>query len=302
VKSLGGRLNWVGVLGIVIVPFVFPAAYVVHYSLSDEPEAYLLFIPLVAFFWMGLLLNRHDLPVRRVSRVALVASVAAGIILFVGLGIRHAFPHNVLLLWPAWTAVVVWAAYGIPYVTRLWAPLLYLYLVWPPIFLKVLAVIDPWLEKWSFAFFNRLTAIFSWLRQTARPGEYAMAHSGHWIVVGITDACSGSDSLMALMVLFPVALILFDASWVRKLGLVVIGTVLAFVENIVRIFLIFLAAHWWGTYWAFAVIHPLLGPVLFAALVLGLMLVGGLQSGRTAARSFLRLSIGFGSIISRGKI
>lgn len=281
---MGSRTNgWKrDVWGVVAatVPFLWFAGQLIRDSLSDVPEAYLVWVPLVAYFWIGWEL-RHR-PLSDSSARGAFATVAAVLAIGLILGWLLAghepgrFPSWPLLLWPLWLGIVVWVMYGQAAVRHLWGPLVYLYLVWAPLYIWLINQINPALEHSAYHVFNAATRHTAWLTLDSHyRGAYLILHGGRWLAVSITAACSGSDSILALLVVFPVTLLIFEMSRLQKLLLILVGCVLAYVGNLLRIAAIFGAVHAWGPYWAFTIIHPLLGPLLFTALVLGLLFYGG---------------------------
>ena len=264
------------------LPFLWFAGKLVRDSLSDVPEAYLVWVPLVAYFWIGWELRHRALSDSSASArdgLPTMALVFAMGLILAGLLAGHEpghFPSWPLLLWPTWLGLVVWVLYGPAAVRHLRGPLLYLYLVWAPLYIWIIHQINPALEHSAYRVFDAAARHTAWL--TLDPhyrGAYLILHAGRWLAVSITAACSGSDSILALLVVFPVTLLIFDMSRLKKIVLILVGCVLAYVGNLLRIAAIFGAAHVWGRYWAFTIIHPLLGPLLFTALVLGLLFYGG---------------------------
>lgn len=276
-----GWLSYLTAFGISTIPFVLYAGRLVQDSLSDVPEAYLVWIPLVSYFWIGWQLQRTPETERsyRVAPWFLGLVAAVGLLLGLTLGgmAPTRFNDSALLLWPVWTAMVMWVLYGLPTLAQIWRPLLYLYLVWPPIYIWIIDRLNPHLEAAAYHILNGFSHAVPWLHVLAAPGTYAVDYAGKPILVGVTAACSGSDSILALLVLFPVALLVFEMTWRRKLLMVAAGCGLAFIANILRIMVIFFVAHHWGPYWAFTIVHPLIGPLLFVVLVLLLLSYGGIK-------------------------
>lgn len=256
------------------------AGRLVQDSLSDVPEAYLIWIPIVAGFWIiwNLQQQRESDTTRTAVPLMVLAMIAGtGIVLALGLyGIEPSrFNQGALLAWPLWTAIVMAGMYGFPVLRTIYQPLLYLYLVWPPIYIALVNTWNPLLEHLSYRFFTGLSHYTSWVLATETRGSYWVQHGTHWIDINITAACSGSDSILALLVLFPVALLVFQMSRIQQWILILSGCLLAVIANNLRILIIFWAAHQWGSYVAFSIIHPVLGPLLFMVLVLSLLWYGG---------------------------
>ncbi len=269
------------------IPFALASGRLIQDSLSDVPEAYLVFIPLVAYFWIALSLHRMEAGRSADKLRALVVWLligTTGLILEWALGAQYSsrFDTSAFLLWPAWTGLVVWVLYGSGALARVWKPLLYLYLVWPPLYMAIINFFNPHLERASFAILYHLARDLSWL-SVIRPGSYAIQYGNHLTAIAnVTAACSGSDSILALLVVFPAALLVFESTVTRKLALIGIGCLLAFIANNIRIIVILGAVHAWGPYWGFDVFHPLLGPIMFVALLASLLSYGGLTVPRRA--------------------
>lgn len=282
---MGIRWNaqWYGYVWLFVIasiPFVLDSGRLVQDSLFDVPEAYLVCIPIVTYLWISFLLRGSDerpktLSISPIAILVVVALVGLLLVLlFQGRNVSR-FNTSAFLIWPVWMGLVAWALYGRQALGRIVKPLLYLYLVWPPLFIALINSVNPTLRQTSYAILNRFAGMAHWVRG-AQPGMYFIQHHGHWIWANVTAACSGSDSVLALLVIFPVSLLVFDSSRLHKLLLIVVGCLLALVANNVRIMIIFAVIHFWGFYWGFKVVHPILGPILFLALLAALLSYGGL--------------------------
>ena len=275
------RIGYLWAFFLASLPFLLSAWRLVKDSLLDVPEAYLICIPVVAFFWMGFQLHRYSQQrVRGPWHWPVVVLVACGLILqwSFGHGLETPFSTAFLIFWPLWAGIVMAALYGRQVIALLWAPLFYLYLAWPPLYIAIINAINPFLQHASYSILNSFAHYFSWI-QPGGVGSYGVHYGSRWIVTNVTAACSGSDSLLALLAIFPVALLVFDNSFKRKALIVAVGCVLAFIGNNLRIMAVLWAIHMWGPYWGLDVIHPLLGPVIFILLLVGLFTYGGLGVG-----------------------
>lgn len=267
-----------------VVPFVAPAWRLAGMAMTDVPEAYLATIPVAAFAWAGWTLSNASLA-RPQARRRLDAPIALALgACLVLAGMQWLVPHGVgvgdaLVLWPLWSAGVAVAFWGRGALRVLWAPLAYLVLAWPPPYLAVIAAIDPTLIRWGYMVLVHVARTTTWMHPlSALPVRFGIQTPSGPLDVNVTAACSGSDSILALIVLFPVLLALFRGSIRRKVLLVLVGVIGAFVANLVRILTIVWVAHAVSVPLAFNVVHPILGPFLFAALVLAVLLGGGLTA------------------------
>ncbi len=265
--------KWTGYLWLcllTIIPFLLESGRLVEDSLSDVPEAYLICIPVIALIWTGMMLDQGAISQIRVMTapiLVIVLGVVTGIMgrIFWGQEVG-AGSTRALLFWPVWLAVVVWALYGSQALTGIVKPVFYLFLGWPPLFVALINRVNPFLEQAAFFLLRIFSQGARWLK-TVHPGLYLVTHAGRSHLISVTAACSGSDGLLALLVIFPVALFLFESTLLQKVLVIGIGCVLAFVANILRIIAIMATVRYFGWYWGFKVVHPLLGPILFVLLV-----------------------------------
>lgn len=286
-KTSFWALTWLWVLASVLPlgPFTLP---LFRGSLSDTPRAYLVWIPVLAFCWAGWNLRRN--PPLRASRSLSFAcgiAISVGVVLLLVFGVRY-WPSLVLgqdmalLLWPVWSAALLLSLFHPRTLKTMIGPLLYLFLVWPPIYLSILAIVNPFLEHVSISVVQSIAHLTNWMHPDARWGAFDVQTGGHVVRVFITKACSGSDSVLALLILFPIMLVLFNVSVRRRILVVLAGCLLTFVGNLLRITVIIFALHQFGYFVAFKILHPVLGAVLFFALA-AVLLVYGSRNARAVA-------------------
>lgn len=285
-------ISYLTAFGLISLPFVVASSSLIRFSLSDVPEAYLICIPLAAYFWIARV--RHGGRLDSVgantqfrAAVVLVLLAVVGFAAYALWGGHSASGAStpVLLGWPLWAGIVVWTLYGPNAVVRVVAPLLYLYLAWPPLYIAIINALNPRLEAFSYALLDRLARTTHWLTPLTGGTYLVRGPGGHGIAANVTAACSGSDSILALLVVFPVALTLFESSRARKGVIVAAGCLIALAANNLRIAAILWAVHQWGPFWGFDVIHPLLGPVLFSLILLLLFSYAGTTGRRQIAAS-----------------
>lgn len=255
-----------------VVPFFWSVLGLATYSLSDVPTAYLIWIPGIAIAWMvwrvksGMETEGHGLP-----RGRLAAGLGvAGVVLLIGFTIVPSSRISGLLLWPGWMALLLWAFFGRGSVRRCIWPLCYLLLAWPPIVLTLIRLVTPGLEGISWAVLLGLANHVHWVHAISRhPMVFLLEAGGRWTRVNITTACSGTDSVLALWILFPVALSVFPSTVWRKAIVLAAGSLLAVVANNLRILAILVSARHFGIFFGFQVVHVVLGPLLFVLVVAG---------------------------------
>lgn len=273
---------WLSASVVPIIPFTIP---LFRNALTDTPTAYLIWIPIVAYFWLVWKLierSRSDVGHIRYSLSACMALLAASAFWMTAFVEKWTWFYRWdlgLLMWPLWTAAIVGCWYGLAAVRAVIPALFYLVLVWQPLYLGLIKIVDPFLSNVTMSFFRLVTGRVDWILSTSSPIILRIANSaGIWYLIRVNQACSGADSVLALMVLFPVFLMMIGGTVGRKLLVLVIGCLAAFVFNLFRLSLIFLGLHFLGYGFAFDFLHPFLGTVLFILLVFLLIVLGSRQT------------------------
>lgn len=152
-------------------------------------------------------------------------------------------------------------------------PTAFLLFAWP---LPYLAVLERLLDAFTSATTHAAGAAAS-LVHLARPlpgsggGVFLLSHGGDRFSVAIGSACSGIDSLVGYVVVAAFAAYFVRGGITRRLALFVLGTVLVWSFNVVRIVLILAAGRLAGERAAFMVLHPVAGLLALNAAVLVLI-------------------------------
>jgi exosortase len=258
----GWILMWVVCSILPLIPFTIP---LLKDTVGNTPLAYLTWIPIMAFFWGGW--NLYRIPFsQNVSKISTLASLS----MLLGASLLLVIEREqdwVLLFWPVWSIGLVWLIFGFGAAKVVLRPMVYLLLVCPPIYLKIVGTVSPTLEKIAMTIVRSYSDSVSWLKLDVIPGGVGVKTSTQWVLVHITTACSGADSILAIIILFPVMLVVFKASLIRKMILVIAGSLLAVVANIARILIIITALHFYGISFALNILHPVLGAILFFLMI-----------------------------------
>ncbi len=277
-----------------LLPYAEPLA---GQALADTPLAYLVWIPPLGFLWAVWVLAdqpsyNDDLETNLILGVGLLFIV--GLVLATGPTI---WPYSFvgqslgLLLWPLWALGMAWLLFGVGVTPRLLLPLLYLALAWPPLLAAVVAKVQGALTAVAVEGVHALARSAPWIASGAG-GSFLVEHAGHWHPILVSAVCSGADSLLAVAIVLPVVLTRFRGPVWRKGLLVAISGVLALLLNLVRLGLLVLAVHLVGSSFAFDVLHPMLGFVLFLLLVgaevLGAVILGLRPAGQGLSFQNLR--------------
>lgn len=300
-------LLWIFWVTLSVVPLLAYASPLWQNILSDTPIADLVWIPVLAIGWAtwgiftGDYFNPDDSELNGILGVSL--SLLVGLVVVLGperWPTFFVYDHGGLLLWPIWILAMTWIFWGIEATRKVSAPLIYLILVWPPIFQSLANHTQTVLVRWAIAMLQMLTKHFAWIRAAQINGTFNVSYRGHAVLVIVAQACSGADSLLGAAIVIPVIWFMLNGSrWVKSL-LSTIALVGALILNWVRLALIVSAVHILGPHVTFSYIHPVLGFVLFALLAFGLSLLlkpFGLTMP-TLTRSKNMRTAGWGRVIS----
>lgn len=258
-------------------------------ALADTPLAYLIWVPILGFVWAIWELHRaepypDDREINFLLGLGLLA--LAGFILVAG---PTLWPFSFigadagLLVWPFWVLGVAWLLFGVGVTKPLAWPLAYFLLAWPPLFTVVVARSQTALTTTAVQIIGAIGAHLHWMHAVPPVGTYLIAHGATQVPVYISSACSGADSLLAVIIILPILLTQFIGPAWRKFWLVVAAAVLAVLLNLLRLLLLILSVHLQGPAFALGVLHPVLGLLLFFLLVV-LLAVLAVRVGLAPAR------------------
>jgi len=268
-------LLWVLVCIIPFAPLVWPLALQL---LSDTPSAYLLWVPVLSFIWMLRNLfdsgpsSSDDKELNWIIGTALAVIVTVAMVVGpMRLPLSFWSSGMALLFWPIWILGMTCLIFGVGTTRRVWTPAVYLLLSSPIIYSMWEGIVDRGLLFTAKFSLERAAAVLPWIVMHGDNGS--VEFSGRWIPIGISSACTGADSTIALLIILPVLFSFYEKAFRRKTLVCLIGVVLAVFLNFVRVqFLIFLI-HFAGDTSLFDNIHAALGIVLFTGLVLLLFYV-----------------------------
>ncbi|AUW95156.1 hypothetical protein BXT84_15320 [Sulfobacillus thermotolerans] len=278
---------WILWVGLCTAPLLAYASPLWQNILADTPIADLIWIPILAIGWASwnLLAVPFEGPDDSELDAILGISLAAitGLALIVGPArwpTAFVFDHAGLLLWPLWILAMTWLFWGIGATRKVLGPLVYLLLVWPPVFEAIANATQTLLVTWAIRILQYSTASFGWIHAIQPFGTFNVAYGHIEFPVIVAEACSGADSLLGAAIVIPVIWFLLNGRWQHKLYLSLIALTGALVLNWIRLIAIVLAVHIIGPHFTFSYIHPVLGFVLFAMLtvvLIGLMRPFGLS-------------------------
>lgn len=287
-RPLHGSVGWIAVwIAASILPILPYAQPLWGDALADTPYAYLVWIPVFAFFWAGWSMSRtdaykDDAELNGIMGVLLLllsgALLVAGMTSWAGSFVGDSAG---LLVWPLWALGLAWIMFGVGVTGKLVRPLLYLLLVWPPIYSWIVNVTNPILENLANASLTVFAHFAPWLRVSYVYGDYYVKHAGHWFGVQVSSVCSGSDSFLAMLILLPIILVLFEGTVLRKAILIGFAAVMSVVMNLLRLIILVISGHLVGSNFTFGTLHPVLGMILFVVTLIILALVGKLIGVRS---------------------
>jgi len=260
-----------------------------HYSLRtlldgielDTPLAYVALVPVVALL-MALAkgygpyaIDIHD---RQVDYIIGVPLVAAAV------GANLVFPTRVssmfwvwridLLTLPFFVAGAVALIFGTRTLWRVRGAILFLFLAWP---LPYVFAIDRGLGNFTNVTLSVLKASVRAIPiASAVPGGdgslFTIPHASGSVVLSVASACSGANGLVGFFLVAVGAQSVIKGPRKRRALWLGVGAGLVWLSNLLRIFLIFLAARFLGQDVALNWIHPFLGLALFCGAILAMVL------------------------------
>ena len=296
-------LFWLLWVGLSTAPLLAYASPLWQNILADTPIADLIWIPILAIGWASW--NLLALPAEGMDDSELDAILGVSLAAITGLALvvgparwptAFVFDHAGLLLWPLWILAMTWLIWGIGATRKVMAPLIYLLLVWPPVFEAIANETQTILVNWAIRILQVSTSQFSWIHAIQPFGTFDIAYRSLEVPVIVAQACSGADSLLGSAIVIPVIWFLLNGRWQSKAYLTVIALTGALVLNWFRLVVIVLAVHVIGPHFTFAYIHPVLGFVLFAMLTVLLVALikpfGLFMPGTQAQTAIPRAGIG----------
>jgi len=161
-------------------------------------------------------------------------------------------------------------AYGITWFWRLKAAFLFLLLMWPALYLHLMAGVMQSFSNWTNAM---MAQVVHHLPLGASLGSNAgdviiNQANGSPLTISIGSACSGADTVLGFALVGGAVLTVLGGGKGRKLLWWVAGMVLAFALNILRLTSIIALAHAGHPSFALGGYHAVIGLVLFAIAVL----------------------------------
>jgi exosortase len=269
-----------GILVATVVVYHLTLASFADYLRLETPLAYL---PLLPLFTVGLALlvaRRHrNAPAVRDRHIDLVIGVP---ILLVAVALITLVPTVASTYY--WTnrpdvlsmgffvigAVVL--CYGLSWAWRLRAPLAFLLLMWPALYLHIMAGV---MQSFTAATNNTLALFVHRLLgvtvvPVANDSPQLVVHPAHLAPVSISvgSACSGADSVLGFLLIGGAILTAMRGGAGRKLLWIVAGLAVTFVANLVRITSIVALAGAGHADFAINTFHTWIGLILFAGVML----------------------------------
>jgi exosortase/archaeosortase family protein len=163
--------------------------------------------------------------------------------------------------------------YGVTWFWRLKASFLFLLLMWPAIYLHLMAGVMQSFSDWTNATMAQVVHHLPLgASLDANPGDVIISQ-GHnaQLVINIGTACSGADTVLGFALVGGAVLTVLGVGKGRKLLWWVSGIVLTFVLNIIRLTSIITLAHVGQPSFALGGYHAVIGLVLFGLAVLGML-------------------------------
>jgi exosortase/archaeosortase family protein len=262
-----------------------------HHSLNtlvrnltlDTPLAYLGLVPLIAL-GLSVLVWRHgkqgpNIHDRQLDYIVGVPLVTAA------LAANRFFPSQMsTLFWirrldmlslPVFVAGSVCLLLGTRSLVRLKVPIAFLFLAWPyPYTLAIFRFLDPFTNLTISALARVVDYIPLATRQSTGDGSLFLIEGPRGpFSMSIASSCSGANSLLGFVLVGLASMVLVNGTRLRKAAWLMVGAVVIWMLNVVRIMVIFFAADRWGEGVAIKAFHPFMGLILFNVGIVGMLIL-----------------------------
>ncbi|GAC1405260.1 MAG: hypothetical protein NVSMB52_19080 [Chloroflexota bacterium] len=253
---------------------------------GDTPLA---FVPLVPVIAVALMIWRFDPVVLcKMEHDTFVDGIFATLLFLFAVVLLLLLP--IVMSWDYWLdrldipgLVLVFAAilvtvWGLPALIRLGPALLYLLLAWP---LPLLLVSSHVLPVVTSATSYVAGGVLPWLPYGIRLNplnhfELLIPFKGHTSYLLIAQACAGVNSAVGLVVIALPLACMGKGRWEARVGWLLLGAVLSWLVNLVRICALAVASAIWGSGMTLTFLHPVVGLALFAVSFLLLLVLAPL--------------------------
>ena len=196
---------------------------------------------------------------------------------------------------PFFVAGMVSLLLGLRTLARVRVAVAYLFLAWPYPF--TLAMFR-WLDSFTNTTISALSFVMGRFPVAVRePGGdgslFIVKHGSQLIRMSVASSCSGANSLLGFLLMGSAALTLCTGKRWRKALWILTGSVLVWILNVVRIFIVFAVAGKWGEGVAIDAFHPVIGLVLFSVAMVVMVMVMkrfGLEPKKRTEPSTRRMS------------
>ncbi|KPV42424.1 hypothetical protein AN477_17665 [Alicyclobacillus ferrooxydans] len=277
-SSLARPMTW---LIVSALPFIPLYGKLLLNLFSDTPEAYLCIVPVLAYVWAfrQLVYEVTDYQDDMELNIILGTSLSVLVLLIVLWGPRQ-FPltfygrSDILLLWPLWGLAMGWLWFGVGVTRWLWKPMAYLILAVPVLYTSLAGWVIGGLQSFTGDASRWLLQSQSWVQWNGSVGE--VTHGTQHIAFSLVTACTGADSILAVLLILVYLWPLYRGFWGLKLVWVLTGMAYAFCGNVLRISFLIWILHESGVSQLFDLVHAGLGLVIFALLSYALVLTGRL--------------------------
>ena len=178
-----------------------------------------------------------------------------------------------LVALPIFVAGAILLLFGARAIVPFGLPVLSLLLAWP---LPYLALLERALGGFTQATIDVVTPLATRAGVAAPSpgagdGTFLLHHAGRTFSLSIGSACSGVNALVGFFILGVFALYFIEGHLSRRLLWLLLGAVLVWVANVVRILVLFAVASAFGERLAIALLHPIAGLVALNLAVLLLL-------------------------------
>ncbi len=272
----------VGVVVATVIAYHFTLASLFDFLRLETPLAYL---PLLPIFCIGIAVvtaNRYKNAKKPIMDRQIDFLVGVPLVIIALLLITLAPVIASTYYWTDRADVVSMAlfaagatiiAYGITWFWRLKASFIFLLLMWPALYLHLMAGVMQSFSNWTNAAMAQVVHHLPLgASLDANPGDVIITQAhGAPLIINIGSACSGADSVLGFALVGGAILTVMGGGKGRKLLWWITGMVLTFALNIIRLTTIIALAHAGHPGFALGGYHAVIGLVLFAVAVTAML-------------------------------
>lgn len=272
------RTAWLWVI-LTFLPFLPPYISLLYKLLSDTPDAYLCFVPILFFAWSVYAMKAAPKTYQNDVELNVILGLLFNVVLLSAfIWAPKAFSLTFygqdlcLTLWPLWGFTTSVIFFGVGALRWMWKPLLFLFLVVPQFYDLISNQLTGVLTDIATRALEWAAHLTNWLTWQGNYGAVLYHHT--WVSLSITTACTGADSVMAVLLVLLYLFPQWTGRRLKKILFALLGAVIAVIMNLIRVGILITVIRIFGAGTLFELVHAVIGIFLFIAMAYALMRMG----------------------------